>query len=65
MFTKLFEDFKISTLYLWHTIELRVTGMTNKQVAEKLDTSEKVIGNWICKFKKEGLGDLLKKRTKR
>lgn len=47
-----------------HAIELRGTGMTNKQVAEKLDTSEKVIGNWMCKFKKEGLSGLLKKGQK-
>lgn len=43
-----------------HAIELRAAGLTSKQVAEKLDTTEHVIGNLMSKFKRKGINGLLK-----
>ncbi len=34
-----------------HAVELKGQGYKNKEIAEKLDTSEKVISNWISQYK--------------
>lgn len=47
-----------------HAIELRGQGKSNKEIAEKLDTSIKVVNNWICKYVKEGIEGLLSKGQK-
>ena len=45
-------------------IELRAEGKSNKEIAEKLDTSSKVVNNWVCKYVKEGIQGLLSKGQK-
>ena len=47
-----------------HGIQLRGQGKSNKEIAEKLDTSIKVVNNWICKYVKEGIEGLLSKGQK-
>ncbi|EJU20974.1 homeodomain-like domain protein, partial [Peptoanaerobacter stomatis] len=47
-----------------HAIQLRGQGKSNKEIAEKLDTSIKVVNNWICKYVKEGIEGLLSKGQK-
>ena len=47
-----------------YAIQLRGEGKTNSEIAEKLDTSMKVVNNWICKYIKEGFEGLLIKGQK-
>lgn len=47
-----------------HAVELRGEGKSNAEIAEKLDTSPKVVSRWVSNYKKQGLKALLgKKRT--
>ena len=47
-----------------YAVQLRAERKTNQEIAEKLDTSDRVVSNWICKYVKEGIEGLLSKRQK-
>ena len=44
-----------------HAVQLRSEGLTNDEIAEKLDTSSKVVSRWICSYIKSGIESLLEK----
>lgn len=44
-----------------HAVQLRGEGLKNDEIAEKLDTSSKVVSRWICSYVKFGIESLLEK----
>ena len=44
-----------------HAVELRGEGKSNREIAEKLDTSPKVVSRWVSNYKKQGIEALLEK----
>lgn len=44
-----------------HAVQLRGEGLKDKEIAEKLDTSSKVVSRWICSYVKYGIESLLEK----
>lgn len=44
-----------------HAVQLRGEGLKNDEIAEKLDTSSKVVSRWICSYFKFGIESLLEK----
>ena len=47
-----------------HAVQLRGEGHKDKGIAEKLDTSSKVVSRWICCYVKFGIESLLEKKRK-
>ena len=45
-----------------YAVELQGRGKNNKEIAEKLDTSTKVVSRWVSAYKKGGIEALLSKR---
>lgn len=45
-----------------HAVQLRGEGLKNKEIAQKLDTSPKVVSNWVSLYVKYGLEGLLPKK---
>lgn len=45
-----------------HAVQLRGEGMKDEEIAEKLDTSSKVVSRWVCKYVKDGIDSLLPKK---
>lgn len=44
-----------------HAVQLRGEGLKNEEIAEKLDTSKKVVSRWACEYKKSGVEGLYQK----
>lgn len=44
-----------------HAVQLRGEGMKNKEIAKKLDTSDKVVSHWISTYANKGIAGLLPK----
>lgn len=44
-----------------YAVQLRGEGLKNEEIAEKLDTSSKVVSRWICSYVKFGIESLLEK----
>lgn len=42
-----------------HAVQLRGEGMKNKEIAKKLDTSDKVVSHWISTYANKGIAGLL------
>ncbi|MEE1282734.1 MAG: helix-turn-helix domain-containing protein, partial [Acutalibacteraceae bacterium] len=38
-----------------YAVQLRGEGLSNIEIAEKLDTSDKVVSQWVSKYKKGGI----------
>lgn len=47
-----------------HAIQLRSEGKTNIKIAEKLDTSDRVVSRWVSIYIKNGIEGLLSKKQK-
>lgn len=45
-----------------YAVELRGRGKKNQEIAEKLDTSAKVVSHWVSVFKNQGIEGLLGKK---
>ncbi len=45
-----------------YAVQLRGEGMTNSEIAEKLDTNPKVVSQWVSKYIKSGIEGLLPKK---
>lgn len=45
-----------------HAVQLRGEGKTNKEIAEKLDTSAKMVSQWVSAYVNEGIDSLLPKK---
>ena len=45
-----------------YAVELRGRGMNNKEIAEILETSPKVVSRWVSAYKKDGIEALFNKR---
>ncbi|MBQ1392534.1 MAG: winged helix-turn-helix domain-containing protein [Lachnospiraceae bacterium] len=45
-----------------YAVELRGRGKKNQEIAEKLDTSTKVVSHWVSVFKNQGIEGLLGKK---
>jgi len=45
-----------------HAVQLRGEGMKNPEIAEKLDTSAKVVNHWVSAYVKGGIEALLDKK---
>ena len=45
-----------------HAVQLRGEGMKNPEIAEKLDTSAKVVNHWVSAYAKGGIEALLDKK---
>ncbi|MEE1154520.1 MAG: helix-turn-helix domain-containing protein [Acutalibacteraceae bacterium] len=45
-----------------YAVELQGRGKNNKEIAEKLDTSTKVVSHWVSAYKNGGIEALLSKR---
>lgn len=44
-----------------YAVQLRGEGLKNEEIAEKLDSSSKVVSRWICSYVKFGIESLLEK----
>lgn len=42
-----------------YAVQLRGEGLTNSEIAAKLDTSPKVVSHWVAAYQKNGIGALL------
>lgn len=45
-----------------YAIQLRGEGLKNEEIAEKLDTSSKVVSRWVSEYKHDGIEALYQKR---
>lgn len=45
-----------------HAVQLRGEGFKNKEIAEKLDTSAKVVSHWVCIYIEKGIEGLNQKK---
>ncbi len=45
-----------------HAVQLRGEGFKNEEIAQKLDTSAKVVSHWVCAYKKGGIEALYQKK---
>ena len=45
-----------------YAVQLRGEGLKNAEIAARLDTSSKVVSRWICKFKRDGINSLYRKK---
>lgn len=46
----------------FYAVQLRGEGLSNVEIAEKLDTSDKVVSQWVSKYKKGGIEALYAKK---
>ena len=45
-----------------HAVQLRGEGMKNQEIAEKLDTTYRVVSSWVSSYAKGGVEALLAKK---
>ena len=45
-----------------YAVQLRGEGLTNGEIAARLNTSSKVISRWVCSYKRDGINSLYQKR---
>lgn len=45
-----------------NAVQMRGEGFKNKEIAEKLDTSAKVVSHWVCIYMKNGIEGLSQKK---
>ena len=45
-----------------YAVQLIGEGLSNIEIAEKLDTSDKVVSQWVSKYKKDGIEALYAKK---
>ncbi|MDE6580603.1 MAG: helix-turn-helix domain-containing protein [Ruminiclostridium sp.] len=45
-----------------YAVQLRGEGLTNGEIAARLNTSSKVISRWVCQYKRDGIKSLYQKK---